>query len=292
MRIVRPVSLLFQITIAGLISLAAGFIVSTQGYAGWLIGILVFVISMLWPSMNIIRRWRYVSKGLGPPALAWLKEHVRFYRHLPANQKKQFEQDVALFSNIHMFEGTRGVKVTDQLKVEVAAAAAMMLHGRPNWEFDARRTIIIYPDRFDADYEDTLDASYEGMAHQYGPVILSLKGIRASWRNDSDGYHVVIHELAHLLDFEMKGGQGVPSLLESSAINPWRELVADEMQLIRRGRSLLRSYGATNEAEFFAVAVEAFFEQPGFLKLKHRALYDALVAMFNIDPQTGIVLNQ
>jgi len=43
-------------------------------------------------------------------------------------------------------------------------------------------------------------------------------------------------------------------------------------------------YGATNPAEFFAVATETFFEKPGQLKRKHPDLYEELYSFYRVNP--------
>jgi Mlc titration factor MtfA (ptsG expression regulator) len=49
-------------------------------------------------------------------------------------------------------------------------------------------------------------------------------------------------------------------------------------------KSFLDSYGATNEAEFFAVATEQFFDQP-ILMIKHAPdLYRVLKEYYRQDP--------
>jgi Mlc titration factor MtfA (ptsG expression regulator) len=56
----------------------------------------------------------------------------------------------------------------------------------------------------------------------------------------------------------------------------------------RSGRaSVLDTYGATNHAEFFAVATEAFFEKPHALRAKKPDLYGLLVELYRVDPAGG-----
>ena len=52
------------------------------------------------------------------------------------------------------------------------------------------------------------------------------------------------------------------------------------MEKIRQEKSTIDSYAATNEAEFFAVAAEYFFEKPEMLKENHPGLYAALEKIF------------
>ena len=48
--------------------------------------------------------------------------------------------------------------------------------------------------------------------------------------------------------------------------------------------TLLDTYGATNPAEFFAVATEAFFERPRALRGQHPKLYAEFLRYFQQDP--------
>ena len=43
-------------------------------------------------------------------------------------------------------------------------------------------------------------------------------------------------------------------------------------------------YGATNPAEFFAVATETFFDRPVELRQRHPALYAELQDYYKLDP--------
>jgi Mlc titration factor MtfA (ptsG expression regulator) len=97
----------------------------------------------------------------------------------------------------------------------------------------------------------------------------------------------VLHELAHLFDFDNEGADGVPSLVAASSSAEWQALVRREMRRVQRGRSILRPYAAEAPSELFAVAVETFFEQPDRMARYHGDLFRALVSFFHLDPRTG-----
>jgi len=69
-------------------------------------------------------------------------------------------------------------------------------------------------------------------------------------------------------------------ILEKQYIIPWLQLMHREIKNILEDRSDINAYGATNEAEFFAVVSEYFFERPDLLKQKHPELYELLVTIF------------
>ncbi len=93
-----------------------------------------------------------------------------------------------------------------------------------------------------------------------------------------------LHEFAHLVDKSDGIIDGIPGVgLDSRSVGPWIELVRREMEEMAQGRSDLNPYGLTNEAEFFAVASEYFFERPGLLLQKHPELYTMLSRVFRQD---------
>ncbi|MDX1548092.1 MAG: zinc-dependent peptidase, partial [Rhodothermales bacterium] len=109
--------------------------------------------------------------------------------------------------------------------------------------------------------------------------------VMEDWAAPGTGHNVVLHEIAHLFDFDDAYAEGIPSLMDPKSAEAWSRLVRREMRRVRLGKSLLRRYAATNPAEFFAVAVENFFDRPDALKQRHPHLFDALVAFFNLDPR-------
>jgi Mlc titration factor MtfA (ptsG expression regulator) len=77
-----------------------------------------------------------------------------------------------------------------------------------------------------------------------------------------------------------------------SSLKPWAEVLERRFGILkkatRRGsRTVMDSYGATNKAEFFAVATETFFEKPRKLREKQPDLYHRLTEFFRMDPAEG-----
>lgn len=56
------------------------------------------------------------------------------------------------------------------------------------------------------------------------------------------------------------------------------------VEVQRGAKTVMNSYGATNPAEFFAVATETFFEKPDSLLKKHPALYEQLQRYYQLNP--------
>lgn len=287
MQIVRSGRIIYYGLLAVILGVGVGVVgAQTMAQGGWLA--LIPVVFVLWRGLRQPwQRWRVSRHRFPADWRTWLKEHVPLYTSLDEEGRKRFERDVQFFLGEQYFEGVDGVVVTDILKLSVAAGAALMLHGRPDWELGTNRTILFYPSHFDEDYQDTSYARFDGMVHAQGPIILSKASIESDWRFQGNGHNVVIHELAHLFDMADSVAEGVPSLMDRSSAKAWDDLMRREMHQVRLGNSLLRKYAATKPAEFFAVTTENFFDRPLALYERHPALYEALRAFFNLDLLAG-----
>ncbi|MEX0599895.1 MAG: zinc-dependent peptidase [Rhodothermales bacterium] len=281
MQVTSRTTQLYHATRAVLIGGGVGVVSEIATSVGWYPGLAVFVIVLALGLRRSIRRARAVRRPLTGSVRSWLVDRFPSYDWVDADR---FERDLKIVLDEWIFEGVGGVEVTDEAKAGVAAGAALLLNGRPNWELPYRQTVLFYPDRFDNDYLSGDSGEFDGMAHQQGPVILSSVAVDESWAYPEDGSNVVLHELAHLLDYENAFADGVPSLVDPGSEVAWRELVKKEIRRVRIGRSMLRRYAATNPAELFAVSVENFFERPEAMATGHPELFGALKSLFNLDP--------
>ena len=290
MRIARRSSLITT----GLLALILGSGTALAGHEGTplgpVIGLVPVLIVLLLGLRRPWRRWRVAQESLSADAREWFRTHIPLYQQLDADGRARFERDVQFVLDEYSFEGVQEVTLTDTLRWSVAGGIAVLLHGRPSWELPGSRSVLFYPGRFDETYHENMTANYDGMAHQQGPIILTVAAVEESWANPADGNNVVLHELAHLFDFDNEGADGVPSLVNPASASDWQALVRDEMWKVRQGRSLLRPYAGEAPSEFFAVAVEHFFEQPEPMARHHEELFRALRAFFQIDPRTGDVV--
>jgi hypothetical protein len=82
---------------------------------------------------------------------------------------------------------------------------------------------------------------------------------------------------------------GLPLLDHPSAYRTWgyvfRALYERQVEAaLEGGETPLHPYGATNPAEFFAVATEAFFQEPEALRQRVPELYEELRKFYRQDP--------
>ena len=80
-------------------------------------------------------------------------------------------------------------------------------------------------------------------------------------------YYVIYHEFAHKLDMLDGAADGTPPLQNRTEYRDWVQTCSQAFLRLKEDTAkghptFLDAYGATNEAEFFAVATEQFFDRP------------------------------
>ncbi|HKJ17590.1 MAG TPA: M90 family metallopeptidase [Xanthomonadales bacterium] len=227
-----------------------------------------------------------------------LEGNIQIYRNLPHQLRMQLRQLIKRFLHQKQFFGAGGLEMTDEIRVTIAAEACMLVLNRPSAVYPKLRYIIVYPTGFvvkrggidEAGVMDARPKHVLGESWNRGKVILAWDSVLQGASNFLDGHNVVLHEFAHQLDSETGATDGAPILGGVGSYRSWAQVLSDEyvelQQDSRRGkRSLMDHYGATNPAEFFAVATETFFEKPGRMAKHHTELFETLKVYYRIDPR-------
>jgi Mlc titration factor MtfA (ptsG expression regulator) len=241
------------------------------------------------------------SKLLAEPfPAAWrdiLHRNVVHYRYLTAREQARLREDVRIFVAEKYWEGCGGLVLNDEIKVTIAGQACLLVLGMEHNYFDRVQSILVYP----AGYvypgkDDGLGGPVQpegearlGEAWYRGPVILSWADVQKDGREPQAGHNLVVHEFAHQLDMLDGVINGTPPLGSAAERARWKEVMTAEYRRLveecGRGRAtLLDQYGATDEAEFFAVATECFFDRPAPMRQRHPQLYDLLRDYYYQDP--------
>ncbi|MBL9155411.1 MAG: zinc-dependent peptidase [Verrucomicrobiales bacterium] len=231
-----------------------------------------------------------------------LQERFLLFRWLPAELRPRLHERIADFLADKRFEACGGLeRVTDEMRVLIAAQACLLLVGRPQDPvFPRLRSILVYPSAFrdrgrrvfgledgdDTEREIRLGESW------HGSVILAWDSVREGAAGSDDGVNVVMHEFAHQLDQADGSVDGAPLLDRGADYTDWAEVLRRDYESLvhaandPRADPLLDPYGAEDPAEFFAVATETFFELSEALRDEHPDLYRKLSDFYGLDPAT------
>jgi Mlc titration factor MtfA (ptsG expression regulator) len=218
-----------------------------------------------------------------------LKDYVKFYQQLDEEGKEKFEERVRLFLASVQITGANAI-VEDIDRVFIAAGAIIPVYAFSDWQYVNLHEVLVYPGTFNEDFDqDGLNRSISGMVGtgaMQNVMIISKWQLRQGFINNSDKRNTAIHEFAHLID-KMDGTMdGIPEIiLERQYIPRWVNIMNTTIQQMKNYGSDIDMYGATNQAEFFAVISEYFFERPDLLKSNHPELYEMLREIFKAGRQ-------
>lgn len=229
---------------------------------------------------------------------AWttiLEETVAAYGRLDADQQHRLRDLVQVFVAEKHWEGCGGLELTDEMRVTIAGSACLLILGRDHDLLREVESILVYPSA--VTLPDAQPGFFDGrprvmgqgtdvlgVAHMAGPMVLAWDSVLEGALDANDGRNLVMHEVAHKIDFLDGAANGTPPLDTVAQRRTWAKACTDAYQAQKTGeQDVLRAYAATNEAEFFAVATEMFFERPDTIAKELPALYAVLRDFYRLD---------
>ena len=238
---------------------------------------------------------------------AWeghLERGLAHYRWLDASEQRALRDLVQVFVAEKRWEGCGGLVLDDEIRVVIAAHACLLVLGLPHELYRNVETILVYPSTVVLPPRRL--GAFEvaraplpgpmpilGQALRQGPVVLVWDDVVRTVRHPERGHNVVYHEFAHKLDLLDGSADGTPPLGSRDEYRRWAEICSREYLALRERAeqglpTFLDAYGATNEAEFFAVATEQFFDAPVSLRQAHPDLYAVLSGFYRQDPAVRV----
>ncbi len=245
------------------------------------------------------RTARTLERRAIPDAL-WLLTLARFpfLTGTDRDEAARLREMTTLFLADKEFTGAGGIVVDDAMAVAIAAQACLPVLHLGLEHYDGFVGIVVHPDvvvarrrvEDEAGVVHEYDEELAGEAMHGGPVMLSWRDVDDAGESAIDGYNVVIHEFAHVLDMRNGEADGVPVLPSRGAEVEWRSVLDAEYdafcERVDTGdATLLDPYAAEAPEEFFAVASEAFFVAPAEFRAEHPRFHELLSGFYRQDPK-------
>jgi Mlc titration factor MtfA (ptsG expression regulator) len=248
---------------------------------------------LLPPVFSARRRRQLVERSLSDAERALLAEYWPCYARVPPALAPKLDAMTVVFAAEKDFVGCGGLTVTPPMRLAIAAQACLLALGHDRTPYESLRSVLVYPSQFvvpgewhDEDGVVTEESRVlAGESWDVSRVILSWEDVDSRGA-PGEAYNVVFHEFAHYLDHE---SGGAPWIAGSEARRRWMKLLDEELERLRAQagageRTFLDPYAAEDRGEFFAVASEAFFEEPALFARELPALYRALSGAYRLDP--------
>ncbi|MBN3886481.1 MULTISPECIES: M90 family metallopeptidase [unclassified Nostoc] len=243
------------------------------------------------------RRNRLKSRPFPPLWNAIVENNLPIYLCLSPDEIRRLQGHIQVFLAEKQFIGCRGLQVTEEMKLTLASVACLLLLNERGQYFPRLRSILVYPNAYFVQETNSVGkyvveerrVARLGESWTNDQVVVSWEQVKQDINNWRDGRNVVLHEFAHQLDQEDGKAEGVPILQHNSDYAIWAKVMTETYQqlcndVLQGAKTVMDSYGATNPAEFFAVATETFFEKPHQLLSKHPSLYEQLQRYYQLDP--------
>lgn len=219
----------------------------------------------------------------GPIFHRFLNHKYAYYTAMPWSLKLKFLRTARDQYEYFEFVPREKIKLTRAMKAIISCAAAQLLLFLPSEGLSYYKKIIVYPDYY---------RSRITTRRHKGEVNPGLRIIVFSWRGISegmnvldDGINLLLHEFAHALWLEHKLISRQYEVLDPHWVAEFERYAENEMAKLGSSEThFFRKYAFENIEEFFAVAVENFFERSALFQQEQPELYRILANLFKQNP--------
>lgn len=224
----------------------------------------------------------YYALAINSKLKVALEHHSKYYRKLRFD-KSEFRRKVWDFIRYNEFVVRGDVKLRFSVKVIIASHAVQLSCNLPEECYDYYEKIILYKDYYRSRFTGKLHKGEVNPAMRL--IVFSIRAIYESTNREDDGLNVLLHEFAHALWLEHLLKQEEYTIFDEHHFNQLRQFINEELQQAEQNRlHFFRNYAFANEAEFFAVAVENFFERAAQFQQELPELYGMLTRLFKQSP--------
>jgi len=255
-------------------------------------------IVLLWQTILYYRRmnlWKRVLKMELPREWVATLGKIAHYEMLPVDLKEKLRPKMLYFAETKEFIGIK-TEVTEEMRAVISFYACLMVVNIEDENYDNLGDILIYPHevvshekRESGGIVSEEEALLDGESDADTVLIAWSEAKHEAFHPGKN--NVIIHEFAHILDFEDFDADGTP-VMEPDHRNRWNRVLSRHFEELRKRSlhnrewgeySLFGAYAAVNEAEFFAVASERFFQRPNSLKKHFLDIYKEFEEFYGLD---------
>ncbi|BBN82309.1 hypothetical protein PA25_22940 [Pseudoalteromonas sp. A25] len=264
-----------------------------------LVALVVFVmIYWRWQAIqNYFWAKKYQAHTLSQIDKRVLLNYMPIYRAMTDADRAALEKHIVWFLGEKRILGRDGLKTNRAMELIVAADACLLVLKQAWPLYPNVKEVLLYPSSYYAPQTSTDSAGLvnyhtsirQGESWPGGTLVLSWHDVLEGNRLPGDGHNLVFHEFAHQLDQQTGQTNGTPQLTSKQDYADWARVFSRAFANLKSHVAyqmphVIHSYGATNEAEFFAVLTETFIEKPAELKSYDPELYRLLMRYFRFDP--------
>lgn len=218
-----------------------------------------------------------------------LEHKFKYYARLSDKHKSEFREKLRIILTTKSFIGRAGMRVvTPEMKLLIGATIVMVTFGWKDLRLPHFSKILIYPDTY---YSTISKLYHRGEVNPlHGIIVMSWSCFLQGFESENDGINLGIHEVAHALKLENHiHYNGESEFFTPGVYRSFQRLSFEEIEKINAGSlTVFRTNAGLNGDEFFAIALETFFEKPHEFFDYNSELYGTLVRLMRQDPRVWI----
>ena len=146
-------------------------------------------------SQPFIKTWRKI-----------IQKRMPYFGQMPTDLQLQLKQHIQVFLAEKTFIGCNGVKITDEIRITIAAQACLLLLNRKTDFYPKLQTILVYPRAFIKEQQNmesgglkySQKVALAGESWDFGKVVLSWQDTLEGAKIPDDGHNVVTVSYTHL----------------------------------------------------------------------------------------------
>ncbi|MEN2281341.1 zinc-dependent peptidase [Algoriphagus sp. SE2] len=234
-------------------------------------------------------RFKVFKRKLEKSDLEILENKFSYFSRLSNKHKREFCEKLEMILTTKEFIGRGGIRlVSQEMEILIGATIVMVTFGWKKIRLPHFKKILVYPNA----YYSTISKTYHRgeVNPKLGIIVVSWNCFLEGISDDHDGVNLGIHEIAHALQLEnLIKSNAESNFLDPVSFKEYSLLAKQELEkLISNQPSFFRKAGGINEHEFFAVALENFFERPLEFFNYNPPLYATIVRLLRQDPRVWV----
>lgn len=215
--------------------------------------------------------WLY-SKPLSEECQQILKEKFQYYKDLKQNDRREFRKRVHHFLINKRFVSSDEIEITEEMKVMIAATSIQILFGRESY----------YLSRFDTINITSMDVTNLNAIRKTKQIDICWNTFVSGYASMDDGYNPGLKIMAMALSLEYQFSK--TGIFNRHTFITFESLYKLQAQkYIQSGKSIYNDYKQVDRDQYFAVAIEYFFERPEHFQANQPEMYLALSKLLRQD---------
>ncbi len=250
---------------------------------------------------STIRKYN-IKKALSKPfPLEWsniLEQHFPLYTKIAPSTRQALEQKIHIFIRTKEFIGYKRSKVSEEVKLTIAAQACMLILNKEQGHFPNIKRVYVYPREIRckdtgqpmAGYLETKGGrtatASETLSPEVRAVVLAWDIVRRDIDKNGES-NIIVALFSQALDMENPMLAATPEFSNGTFYPQWKKVMDAHFPLDKIHSKSIKINGVTIDSreKILPTISECFFQSPEKLYQYSSELFELLTVYYAVDPR-------